>query len=432
MAVNTISIPYDKGTVQLEVDERNLIAVITPVKPAGAALADGSGRQIVLEALRNPIGTPTLRHMAAGKSRVLLITCDHTRAMPSRITLPILLEEIRAGAPEAQIDILIATGSHRATTESEQRAMFGDEIVDNESVYVHDCTKSEDMREVCTLPSGAVFKVNRMALECDLLVSEGFIEPHFFAGFSGGRKSVMPGIASIDTINVNHSYKALSSPFATSGVLRSNPVHADMVAAARAAGLAFILNVALDAEKQIIAAFSGDMEAAHLAGCDYVSAFSRRPVVTGDIVITGNGGYPLDQNLYQAPKSASTAAMCAGEDGVIIMVGGCADGFGGQFFRELMLSGPVPAIIDRLAAIPPEETIPEQWCVQVFARIMMKHKVILVTSGIGPDLVKQANFIYAESPGEALEIAYAIKGRDAKVVVIPDGVAVVVTSENAM
>ena len=423
MSIKKIEIPYHTGTLPLHVHENNLKAVITPLDPVDSGK---SGEELVLEALANPIGTPRLRDMAADKKKILVITSDHTRAMPSKVTLPILLREIRAGAPEAEVAIIISTGLHRATTKEEQYAMFGAEIVDNETIHVHDCTKDEDMREVCTLPSSAKFIVNRLAVECDLLVSEGFIEPHFFAGFSGGRKSVLPGIASFKTVNTNHSYKALAGPYSVAGVLEKNPVHIDAVAAARAVNLAFILNVAMDSKRKIIAAFAGDMEAAHLKGCEFVSSFSKRPAVEGDIVVTSNGGYPLDQNLYQAPKATSTAALCAGEDGVIIMLSGCRDGFGGDFFQDLILSGTVEEIDQKLSQIPPEETIQEQWSAQIFSKVMKKHPVIFVTDGIDPELIKKANFLYAKTPDEALEIAYSIKGRDAQVVVIPDGVAAMI------
>ena len=425
MSLVSIEIPYHTGMMPLKVDEKNLKAVIRPSEPE---LVGKSERELVADALRNPIGSESLSKLAAGKKKILLITSDHTRAMPSKLTMPIMLEEIRSGAPDAEIDIIIATGSHRATTEDELRVMLGDDLVDKEKIYVHDCNKEEDMREICLLPSGAVFRVNRMATECDLLVAEGFIEPHFFAGFSGGRKSVMPGIASIETVNVNHSYRALASPYAISGVLDDNPVHVDMVAAARAVNLAFIMNVALDADKKIIAAFAGDMEQAHQAGCDFVSSYSMQPAVNGDVVVTSNGGYPLDQNLYQAPKAASTAAMCVGEDGVIVLVSACSDGFGGEYFEEIMLSGTVEEIEAKLSAIPPAETIPEQWGAQIFVRAMRKHKIILVTTNITHELVKKANFIPASTVDEAMDIAYSIKGKDAAVVVIPDGVAVVIKS----
>jgi len=424
MPTKMIDIPYHTEFMPLNLDEDNLKAVITPLVMESSGTDE---RETVAEALRNPIGAPRLRNLAAGKKKILLITCDHTRAMPSKLTLPLILDEIRAGAPDAQIDIIIATGTHRATTEEEQRVMFGDGVVDNESIYVHDCTREDDMVKICKLPSGATFNVNRMATECDLLIAEGFIEPHFFAGFSGGRKSVMPGIASLETVNVNHSYMALANPYATTGVLDDNPVHVDMVAAARAVGLAFILNVALDADKKIVAAFSGDMEKAHLKGCEFVSSYAKRPAIKGDIVVTGNGGYPLDQNLYQASKAASTAAACAGEDGVIILVSGCIDGFGGEYFSELMLSGKTYDIDKKLSAIEPEKTIPEQWNVQIFTRIMLKHKIIFVTTNISRELLEKANFIPAETMDEALGIAYSIKGKNAKVVVVPDGVSVIAT-----
>ena len=423
MSKRRIDIPYHTGTLPLHVDENNLKAVLIPSEPK---LSDKSESELVIEALANPIGSPRLRDLATGKKKILIITSDHTRAMPSKITLPLLFAELRHGAPAADISIIIATGLHRVTTETEQRAMFGDDIVNNETIYVHDCTKEEEMREICLLPSGATLRLNQKVLECDLLISEGFIEPHFFAGFSGGRKSVMPGLASAETVVVNHSYKALASPYAKTGVLENNPVHIDMLAAARSVNLAFILNVALDSNKKIIAAFSGDMESAHIAGCKYINSFSLLKAVKGDIVVTSNGGYPLDQNLYQAPKAVSTAEMCVRKNGIIIMLSGCVDGFGGDYFNELILSGTVDEIDEKLSIIPPEETIKEQWSAQVFARIMKKHRIIIVTTNIDPELIKKANFLYAATPDEALDIAYSIKGRDAKVVVIPDGVAAMI------
>lgn len=418
--VRTIEIPYHTGSLPLKVAEEHLQAVVTVREPRCA----GSEEELLRRALLNPIGSPPLRALARGKKKVLIITSDHTRAVPSKLTLPLLLEEIRSAAPEAEIAILIATGLHRATTEAEQREKFGDGLVDKETFYVHDATKAEDMREICRLPSGALLSVNRLAVECDLLIAEGFIEPHFVAGFSGGRKSILPGISSEETIKVNHSYPALASPRAVSGVLRENPVHEDMAAAARAVNLQFILNVALDADKKIIAAFAGDPEQAHRTGCRYLSDFSLCQGVTGDIVVTGNGGYPLDQNLYQAPKAVSTAALCAGKDGVIVMCCACSDGFGGDYYKALMTSGSVEEIDRRLAAIPPEETIPEQWCVQVFLKVLKEHPVILVNSHIPSELIRKANLIPAQTLDEAMEIARSIKGPDARVVAIPDGVAV--------
>ena len=423
----TIPIPYYTSTLALHVEEENLKAVLT-AKMHGFH-AEKSQEQLVLDALEHPVGSPRLRTLAEGKRKIVIVTSDHTRAVPSKITLPLLLKEIRSGNPDADITILIATGLHRPTTEEEQRRMFGDEIVDHEKIAINNAFAPEQFVELCTLPSGAVFQVNRLAAECDLLVTEGFVEPHFFAGFSGGRKSILPGICSERTVNENHSYKAVSHPRSNSGMLKDNPIHADMLCAAKAVNVQFIFNVALDGEKKIVAAWAGDLEQAHEAGVAFIRQWSQCPVVTGDIVITSNGGYPLDQNLYQSPKAIATAEACAGEDGVIIMCCSCCDGMGGAHFGQLIQRG-TPDEIDRyLSSIPPEKTIPEQWCTQVCVRVLRKHPVILVTTFLSHDEVRKANMIPASTPDEALEIAYRLKGEQASVVVIPDGVSVLTVKE---
>lgn len=423
----TIPIPYYTSTLALHVEEENLKAVLT-AKMHGFH-AEKSQEQLVLDALEHPVGSPRLRTLAEGKRNIVIVTSDHTRAVPSKITLPLLLKEIRSGNPDADITILIATGLHRPTTEEEQRRMFGDEIVDHEKIAINNAFAPEQFVELCTLPSGAVFQVNRLAAECDLLVTEGFVEPHFFAGFSGGRKSILPGICSERTVNENHSYKAVSHPRSNSGMLKDNPIHADMLCAAKAVNVQFIFNVALDGEKKIVAAWAGDLEKAHEAGVAFIRQWSQCPAVTGDIVVTSNGGYPLDQNLYQSPKAMATAEACAGEDGVIIMCCSCCDGMGGAHFGQLIQRG-TPDEIDRyLSSIPPEKTIPEQWCTQVCVRVLRKHPVILVTTFLSHDEVRKANMIPASTPDEALEIAYRLKGEQASVVVIPDGVSVLTVKE---
>ena len=423
----TIPIPYYTSTLNLHVDEENLKAVLT-AKMHGFH-AEKSQEQLVLDALEHPVGSPRLRELAKDKQKIVIVTSDHTRAVPSKITLPLLLKEIRSGNPQADITILIATGLHRPTTEEEQRRMFGDEIVGHEKIAINNAFDPEQFVELCTLPSGAVFQVNKLAAQCDLLLTEGFVEPHFFAGFSGGRKSILPGVCSERTVNENHSYKAVSHPRSNSGMLKDNPIHADMLCAAKAVNVQFIFNVALDGEKKIVAAWAGDLEKAHEAGVAFIRQWSQCPVVTGDIVVTSNGGYPLDQNLYQSPKAMATAEACAGEDGVIIMCCSCCDGMGGAHFGEILQRG-TPDEIDRyLSEIPPQKTIPEQWCAQVCVRVLRKHQVILVTTFLDHDEVRRANMIPASTPDEALEIAYRLKGNHARVVVIPDGVSVLTVKE---
>lgn len=423
----TIPIPYHTSALELHVEEENLRAVLTA--EMHGFHAEKSQERIALDALERPVGSPRLRELAQGRRKVVVVTSDHTRAMPSRITLPLLLREIRSGNPDADITILIATGLHRPTTEEEQRRMFGGEIVDHEKIAVNNAFDPDQFVELCALPSGAAFQVNRLAAECDLLVTEGFVEPHFFAGFSGGRKSILPGVCSQRTVGENHSYRAVSHPRSNAGMLKGNPIHADMLCAARAVNVQFIFNVALDGDKKIVAAWAGDLEKAHEAGVAFIRQWAQCPVVTGDIVVTGNGGYPLDQNLYQSPKAMATAEACAGEDGVIIMCCSCCDGMGGVRFGELLQRG-APDEIDRyLSGIPPRETIPEQWCTQVCVRVLRRHPVILVTTFLDHEEVRRANMIPASTPDEALEIAYRLRGEHAGVVVIPDGVGVLTVKE---
>jgi nickel-dependent lactate racemase len=420
--MKTIKIPYHKTSMELHIDEKNL-AVLANAR-TDEYVVGKSEKALVLDALNHPIGSPLLSELAFGREKVVVVTGDHTRAVPSKLTLPILLNEIRKGNPEADITILIATGLHRATTEEEQRYMFGDDIVDNERIEVNIAFCEQDFEKVCDLPSGAGMFVNKLAVRCDLLVTEGFIEPHFFAGFSGGRKSILPGICNATTVKENHSYKAIASRYAAAGILDKNPIHEDMLYGARAVNVQFILNVALNSTKKIIAAFAGDLEKAHAEGTKFVRSLAQCPAVQCDISVTSNGGYPLDQNLYQSPKAISTAETFTKEGGIIIMSCSCCDGMGGEYFEKLIISGTPDEIDKRLSAIPAKETIPEQWCVQIFARILKRNKVILVTSFLDHELVRKANMIPASSLDEAMQIAYELKGKDATVAVIPDGVAI--------
>ena len=420
-----ISIPYYKSYLTLEVSEANLKAVIATKqhKPSSSPADEAT---IVKASLKNPIGSPELHVLAKDKKRIVLITSDHTRAMPSHVTLPILLKEIREGNPDADVTILVATGLHRLTTEEELRKMFSDVIVDSEKIVVSDAYKDDDFVYICQLPSGAVFRVHHLAAECDLLIAEGFIEPHFFAGFSGGRKSVLPGICSKETIIENHSYHAIAHEKAVTGVLDDNLIHRDMIEAAKAVRLQFIMNVTLDGGKRITAAFSGDMQEAHERGVAYVSELSRCEAVSGDIIVTGNGGYPLDQNLYQSVKAVSTAQLCANEGAIIIMCCSCVDGIGGKYFEEIMTGGTPSEMMKKLSMLSPGETIPEQWNAQVYFKTLIKHPVIIVSTFLDGEVIKKANMIPAVSLDEAMKKAYKMKGRDAEVVVIPDGVAAMI------
>jgi nickel-dependent lactate racemase len=239
---------------------------------------------------------------------------------------------------------------------------------------------------------------------------------------------VLPGIASQACVNINHSAKAIQDPKAITGVLEGNPIHEDMAVAARLAKLAFILNVLLDEEKNVVKAYAGDFNAAHRAGCDYLLHASGVDAIPADIVITTNGGYPLDQNLYQCPKGLSSALATAKKGAVIILVAACRDGLGGENFGRMMQEGSPDQLMQRILAQKPEETISEQWCVQRFAQALQEHPIILVSGHLPQVLVEKMNFIYADTMEKAMAKAFELQGEAAGVTVIPDGVSVIVRS----
>ncbi|MCD8350826.1 MAG: nickel-dependent lactate racemase [Planctomycetaceae bacterium] len=422
-----LPIPFDSGFLELDLPDRRIAGVVR--SRLAELRSTQSERDVVEAALAAPIGSPPLAELAKGKRRVCVITSDHTRPVPSRITLPPLLAEIRRGSPEADISIVIATGCHRAMTEEEMRDRFGDDVFEAERFLVHDCGDDATFASIGTLPSGGDCLINRVVLDTDLLVSEGFIEPHFFAGYSGGRKAVLPGCANRVTVLANHCAEFIDSPLARTGILDGNPIHADMMYAARAANLAFILNVVLDPDKKIVAAFAGDMERAHRTGCDFFASYGEAPAVKARMVVTSNGGYPLDQNLYQAVKSMTAAEACAVEGGVIIVASACRDGHGGEDFLHAFSRIPTAeALLREFLSRGRRETVPDQWQTQILCRILTHHHVIMVTGpGAPPEMIRAMNMRWAPTLADAVREGERLLGdTEAEVTVIPDGVGVII------
>lgn len=423
-----MEVPYDKRIMQISLEDKNLAGVL--VGRQSDYVSDKSEKEIVEESLDHVIGSQTLEELAKGKKDIVIISSDHTRPVPSKIIMPILLRRIRSVSPDARIRILVATGFHRPSTKEELIDKYGKEIVENEEIVMHIAKDDNSMKKIGTLPSGGACIINKIAADADLLIAEGFIEAHFFAGFSGGRKSVLPGIASYKTIMANHSGEFINDKNSRTGNLKFNLVHEDMVYAARKAGLAFIVNVVLNGEHKIIGSFAGDMEKAHEKGCDFVRSLACVKRVDCDIAISTNGGYPLDQNIYQAVKGMTAAEATLPEDGVIIMVAGCRDGHGGQDFYDNIANVKDPGeFLEKAIHTPRLETAPEQWTSQILARILVHHKVILVSDLVDPKLVFGLHMELASTVDEALKKAFAFKGKDAKVAVIPDGLGVVVEEQ---
>ena len=423
--MNTFDLPYGKGSVALSVEDGHLAGVlrsgIHEYKP------EDDPETIVRKSIENPIGSPRLRELAKGKRRVTVIASDHTRPVPSRVIMPQILAEIRAGNPDAEITILVATGLHRATTREEIAAKFGDGVASNERIVVHDCDDDANLVNIGRLPSGGDLVVNRIAAEADLLVSEGFIEPHFFAGFSGGRKSVLPGVASRATVMYNHNSAFIAHPKARTGVVDGNPIHRDMLFAARAARLAFVVNTVIDSNHDPIFSVAGDCEAAHRAGREFLVSKCQVDAVPADIAVSTNGGYPLDQNIYQSVKGMTAAEATVKPGGVIVMFSKAADGHGGASFHRTFRDEPdLNRMMATFLSRRPDETIIDQWEAQILARILLKARVVFV-SDCDDQTVRDMHMIPARGADEAMETAKALVGRpDYSVTVVPDGVSVIV------
>ena len=423
--MKTVDFYYGHTTCSLEVPDDTPVLIPDIDKLA----SDRAGIEIVREAMENPIDSPRLSELAEGRPDCVIIISDHTRPVPSQDILPVMIEELRKGNPDIDIKLLVATGFHRQTSAEELRSKLGDELYEEfrDHIIIHDAHDPSRNAKIGTLPSGPDCIIDKAAIDTSLLVAEGFIEAHFFAGFSGGRKSVLPGIADAVTVMGNHCSKFIDSPFARTGILDGNPIHEDMLAAARMAGLAFICNVVIDEEKKTVAAFAGDFETAHRRGCDFISGYTSVRPQPADIVITTNGGYPLDQNAYQSPKGMTAAEATVNEDGIIIMLASCSDGNGGDFFYHLIADEPdIEQAYQKFLATEQNDTAPDQWCSQILARIVRKHTVIFVAEPEQKDMIEGLKMIYAPDIDAAYKLAREIKGEKASLTCIPNGISVVV------
>lgn len=420
-----IFFPYGKTELSYEFDEKELVGELT--SSIEEYVPEAVGYELVQKALQSPIGSQRLSELSRGKNNIVIIASDHTRPVPSKIIMPLMLNEIRKGNLNADITILIATGCHRGTTKEELIDKFGKEIVANEKIYIHDCDEEEKLVNIGVLPSGGQCNINKIAIEADLLVAEGFIEPHFFAGFSGGRKSVLPGIAGRTTVLANHCSEFIAHPNSRTGILKDNPIHEDMVWAAKKAKLAFIVNVVLNSKKEPIFAVAGDLEEAHKKGTDFISSLCAVKSVPADIVISTNGGYPLDQNVYQSVKGMTAAEATVKKGGIIIMLAKANDGIGGEHFYHQLADEPdMNKTMDIFLSRSRNETATDQWMSQILLRILMKAKVIYVSS-LDHEIVKKMHMIPASTLSEAINLAKKILVKDnATITAIPDGVSVVV------
>jgi nickel-dependent lactate racemase len=377
----------------------------------------------ILNALRRPINTPPLRHLVRPGDRAVIVHTDITRPTPNDRMLPVLLAELEeAGINRADITLLNALGTHRPQTRAELDEMLGPEIVANYRCLQHDCWDDENLVSLGKTSLGHPVRVNRVYLEADVKILTGFIEPHFFAGFSGGSKGVLPSIAGIESVMSNHGARLIGDSRATWGVTRGNPIWEEMLEVALKTNPTFLLNVTLNRDKKITGVFAGELQAAHAAGCDFCRDSAMVPVNQPfDIVVTTNSGYPLDLNLYQAVKGMSAAAQIVKTGGSIIVAAECWDGIPahGQY-ANLLRSAESPAQI--LARIEtPDFSAHDQWQVQIQALIQQKADVYVYSEGLSEAQIRESLLLPCRSIAQTVATLRDRYGPQTTLCAIPEG-----------
>lgn len=406
-----VRLAYGVGGLEVELpDDRT--TVVEPAYHAGAA----DEAAVLRQALREPVAGPPLRELARPGIKVAISMCDGTRAQPRDRMIPAVLAEL--GVPDEDVVVLVATGTHRGNTDDEIRAMLGDELVERVRVVNHDARDKSTLTYLGEHGNGVPVWINREWVEADLRITTGFVEPHFFAGFSGGPKLVTPGLAGLDTVLVLHDAARIGDPRATWGAIDDNPVHADIRAAAAAAPPHFAFDVILNREQRVIEAFAGELGPMHAAACTAAQQLAMRAVPAPfDVVVTSNSGYPLDQNLYQAVKGMSAAAKVVKPGGLIVCAAECRDGFPGHgSYRELLEQHGSPR--DFLRAIKQSDHVtPDQWQVQIQYNIQDHARLVMHTGHLSDEELRA---VHLEQTRD-ISATVAAEGDGATVCVLPEG-----------
>lgn len=377
-------------------------------------------RAAVREALRHPVAARPLLDWIHPGDKICIVFTDATRATPNDRLIPWLLDFL-SDIPRQQITLLNATGSHRPSPPGEWERLLTPAVANHYRVLNHDCQKAEDLVQLGTTRDGSPALINRRLVEADVRIITGFIEPHFFAGFSGGPKGIMPGVAGLRTILSNHGVRNIGDPHAAFGITVGNPLWEELRDIATRVGPSFLLNVTLNERRQITGVFAGHLIAAHKQGADFVRRSAMQPVRDPfEIVLTTNSGYPLDLNLYQGVKGMSAGARILKPGGTLILACECREGTppGSPYDRFLRsVSGP-EEVLAKLASS--KVTLPEQWQVHIQALIQKKARVLLHSS-LPDDVVQAAHLAPCHDIGGTIAALLEELGPTARIAVLPQG-----------
>jgi len=412
-----IRLAYGKTGLEISLPDDASVTVVEPRYVDG--LPDQAGA--VRDALRQPIGSPPLKALVKPSDKVGIAFSDITRPTPNHIMLPALLSELNH-VPGEQIVLFNSTGTHRPNTQAELRRMLGDEIVDRYRIVQNDAHDRDSHVLVGRTTGGNDVWLHREFVECDARIPTGFIEPHFFAGFSGGGKAIMPGLALLETVLRNHSAKNLDSPLACWGITHGNPLWEEVREAAAMVEPTFLLNVTLNRDKQITAVFAGDFEEAHAQGCAFAKETAMVPVPAPfDIVVATNSGYPLDLNLYQSVKGMSAASQVVKEGGSIIIAADCWDGIPdhGEYGQMLLEAESLESLLKTIRA--PGFQKQDMWEAHIQALVCLKAEVHFYSHNLSDEQIERALLRPCRDIGAAVAEMLREYGPEAALCVLPEG-----------
>jgi nickel-dependent lactate racemase len=407
-------LPYGKTEVCARIPTRNFLGMIEPKEKPGVA----DPRAEVERALNEPIGTERLSHIAKAGDKVAIVVDDATRATPSHLMVPPILDELnKAGVKDEDVTIIFGCGTHRPVTREEMKTLVGEETLQRVKTISHDCRSKDMVYLGKTKTLGTKVYVNKTFAEADVRILTGDIGLHYYAGYGGGRKSVLPAITGVETIQHNHA--ALLHPKARTGVLNGNPVHEDMVEAARLAKPDFTLNIVTNSKGELVRAYAGDMEEVHAEGVKLVDEMYKVPIGRrAKIVVVSSGGHPFDIDLFQAYKGVDSALEAVKRGGVIVWVAECAEGYGSQVFYEWMTKfrelKRIETEIKRRFKIGGHKAY-------YLMKALKKVEIILVSTLPDYYAVNVFRLRTAKAVNDALQRAFTIAGKDAKVWVMPHG-----------